>query len=146
MAKVFSIEDGNLNTKSIRSSLTKTYKDIDMSFERKPSGDIYKKEDAAAVKQAVKNLLLTNNTEKPFNPLFGGDLNRFLFELSEDYDEIELREQIYSAITNFEPRALVREINTQLNPDANNVSVRVVFQLINTPDVLEIDFSIARLR
>jgi len=73
--RAFSIEDGNLGSKTILTSRAKSSKDIDLSFAKKGSGDVFKKEDAAAVKQAVKNLLLTNFSEKPFLPRFGGNLN-----------------------------------------------------------------------
>ena len=66
--RAFSIEDGNLASKTILTSRTKSSEDIDLSFAAKPSGDVFKKTDAAAVKQAVKNLLLTNFSEKPFLP------------------------------------------------------------------------------
>ena len=75
VTKAFSLEDGNLSRKTLLGTKTKEYKDIDLTFTNKPSGDIYKKNEAAAVKQAVKNLLLTNSTEKPFEPYYGGDLN-----------------------------------------------------------------------
>lgn len=63
--------------------------DIDLTFNTKAGalneegvmqGDIYKKHDAAAVIQAVENILLTNHFEKPFNPFFGGNLRAMLFE------------------------------------------------------------------
>ena len=84
--RAFSMEDGNLATKSILATQKRTYKDIDLSFAKKTTGEIFKKTDAAAVKQAVKNVLLTSRLEKPFNPDFGAGLNRFLFDLnSKDY-------------------------------------------------------------
>ena len=74
MSRVFSQEDGNLSTRSIITSRTKSYADIDLTFTRKPGTvtDIYKKTDAAAVKQSVKNILMTNRVEKPFLPYYGG--------------------------------------------------------------------------
>ena len=44
MARVFSIEDGNLNTASITVSRNKVYSDIDLTFEKKGNGDIFKKQ------------------------------------------------------------------------------------------------------
>jgi len=146
MAKAFSIEDGNLSNIPIFSSIAKKYKDIDLTFEKKPTGDVYKKEDAAAVKQAVKNLLLTNYYEKPFQPFYGGDLNRFLFDLSEGFDVLEIKEQILTAIDTYEPRAEVQAINADVSPDQNRVNITVVFRVINTTDTVQLDLSIARLR
>ena len=48
----FAIEDGNINKKTLVVSRARVYQDIDLAFAKKPGGDIYKKVDAAAVKQA----------------------------------------------------------------------------------------------
>ncbi len=161
MARVFSQEDGNLDTRSIITSRNASYSDIDLTFQNKPGAssttilgefvsirrtDIFKKTDAAAVRQSVKNLLMTNSTEKPFDPYFGGDLNSFLFSLSEEFDEIEIQETIAHAITNFEPRAIVRGVDVKLSPDYNSVYVTVKFQVVNTGQQEEITVSLTRLR
>lgn len=60
--RALSIEDRKLGTATVIGSRTKLYKDIDLSFAKQPNvGDIYKKSDAAAVKQAMRNLLSTNH-------------------------------------------------------------------------------------
>ena len=59
-ARVLSQEDGKLNQSSVVTSRTRIYSDLDLTFTAKPNGEIYKKVDAAAVKQAIKNLILTN--------------------------------------------------------------------------------------
>jgi phage baseplate assembly protein W len=146
MAKAFSIEDGNLANTSLISSRTSSYKDIDLAFTAKPSGDIYKKTDAAAVKQAVKNLLLTGYYEKPFAPTYGGGLNDFLFSLSTEYDELDIKERIFDVIRNYEPRALCREVNVNVSPDMNNVSVTVIFQIRATSETVTVDVTLTRLR
>jgi len=145
-AKAFSIEDGNLQTKSIVAARQRQYTDIDLTFTNKATGDIYKKTNSAAVKQAVKNLLLTNRTEKPFQPYYGGDLNRFLFSLSEDFDEDDVKDNIAAAIQNHEPRVRVRDIQVLILPDSYDIKVTVIFQVISTSEVVSLDVSIARLR
>ena len=146
VTKAFSIEDGNLSTKSITTTRQLTFTDIDLTFTAKPCGEIYKKTDAAAVKQAIKNLLLTNKMEKPFDPYFGGNLNSFLFSLSEEFDEEECKESIIQAITNYEPRAIVRDVNITVVDDRHDVKVTIVFQVVNTSEIVSVDVSIARLR
>ena len=64
--RVLSTEDGNLQKSTLISSRAVDYLDIDLTFAKRPSGDIYKKKDAAAVKQSIKNLLLTDFYEKPW--------------------------------------------------------------------------------
>jgi phage baseplate assembly protein W len=144
--RVFAAEDGNL-TSSIVTSRKKIYSDIDLTFSKRPSGDIYKKSDAAAVKQAVKNLLLTNNYEKPFNPTYGGNLQGLLFELVDDpvvlYD---LRENIIEQIETFEPRAKVTNIEVNDQADNNAISVAVYFTVISTNEQVNVQTNISRLR
>lgn len=146
MARAFSIEDGNLATVPITSSVTRTYKDIDLKFANRPSGDLYKKTDAAAVKQAIKNLLMTNPTEKPFQPYFGAGLNDFLFNLSTEWDEFEINEKVTFAIENYEPRAKVLGVQSNINADQYSVTVRVIFQIITTNQTETIQVNLARLR
>jgi len=144
--RAFSIEDGNIGTKNLLSSRTETYKDIDLTFAKKASGDVFKKEHAAAVKQAIKNLLLTNFSEKPFQPRFGGNLNSFLFALNTDIDDDDLREQIIQAIEVFEPRVQVLNIDTNLRDDSHEIKVTVTFKMINTSQVESTQVNLTRLR
>lgn len=146
VSRAFAVEDGNLQTRSLVTSRNKLFSDIDLTFTNKISGDIYKKSDAAAVKQAVKNLLLTNRTEKPFQPSFGGDLNNLLFELVDNDTAYEIESAIKQSIVKYEPRALVQKVITNLQPDANTISVTVRFQVVNTQEIVTVDATITRLR
>lgn len=146
MAKAFSIEDGNLSNRPISSTIARRYKDIDLTFLNRPSGDLYKKTDAAAVKQSIKNLLLTNRTEKPFKPIYGGNLNSILFDLSEGYDELGIKESISLAVGNYEPRARVLEVNSIINPDFNSIQITVIFQMVTTLQIETVQVSLTRLR
>jgi len=146
MAKAFSIEDGNLSNVPLTSSITRTYRDIDLTFTARPSGDIYKKTDAAAVKQAIKNILLTNRTEKPFQPLYGGNLNDFLFNLSTEFDEFDIEEAVTLAVNNYEPRAKILSVKSNIQEDYNSVNVEVTFQILSTSEVATTVVSLARLR
>ena len=146
VTKAFSIEDGNLATRSIVVARRKEYKDIDLSFTNKTSGEIYKKTNAAAVKQSVKNLLLTNRTEKPFEPYYGGDLNKFLFELSSEFDAQDIQDHVVLAIENYEPRARVLDVQVYVFPDSYEVKVTVVFEVVSTSEITSVEVSLARTR
>lgn len=146
MAKAFSIEDGNLSNKPITASKSRTYKDIDCSFEKRPSGDVYKKTDAAAVKQAVRNLLLTNKGEKPFQPYYGSQLQRLLFSLDTEIDQDDIDQVVRNAIENYEPRARVLNVNTYFSPDYNSANVTVLFRVVNTMEEVTVTVTIARVR
>lgn len=143
--KAFSIEDGNLSA-SIVTTRNKKYSDIDLTFTARPSGDVYKKIDAAAVKQSVKNLLLTSRYEKPFQPNFGANLNSALFALDTDYDPDYIQDLIADAIAKYEPRARVLEISLNLLPETNALDATVVFQVVNTNETVSVDVALTRLR
>lgn len=145
--RVFSTEDGSIGTTAITTSRSVAYSDIDLTFAKRPGGDIYKKTDAAAVKQAVKNLLLTNKYEKPFEPLYGGDLYGLLFELAVDpVIQADLRDEIVDQLETYEPRARVTNVQTQLDPDNNSVDVQIYFTVISTNEEVVLETSISRLR
>ena len=56
------------------------FTDLDIMFTAHPiSGDITTKKDSDAVMRSVRNILLTNNYERPFKPNFGADLRSQLF-------------------------------------------------------------------
>ena len=94
VAKAFSIEDGNQNTLTLVGARKRVYSDVDLTFAKRLDGDVFKKKNAAAVKQSVKNILMTNYTEKPFQPFFGGNLSDFLFELNDGIEDEEVEDWI----------------------------------------------------
>ena len=146
MATKLSTEDGNLSVSTLIGTRTKLYKDIDLTFANKPSGEIFKKVDAAAVKQAVKNLILTNYFEKPFQPKFGGNLRDMLFDLADDDAEEDIEDRIKAAITIFEPRAQALNVTAIATPDRNSIRVTAEFRVINTQETVTVTTVLARLR
>lgn len=141
MAKVFSTEDGNLNG-SVRVIKERQYSDLDLSFAARTvtDGDVYRKTDAAAVKQAIKTLLLTNRNEKPYRPQFGGNLGGLLFSLADEDTGAEIANRIKNAIARYEPRAEILSLRVSATPDYNSVSVKLEFRVVSTNvvDTLEL--------
>lgn len=144
--RVLSTEDGNLQKSTLISSRTVDYLDIDLTFAKRPSGDIYKKKDAAAVKQSIKNLLLTDFYEKPFQPFFGANLRAMLFELADEDTEDEVEENIRNAINKYEPRAEILTITVNVLPDQNDMRVSVYFKIISTQETVTFTTNLSRLR
>ena len=141
MAKVFSTEDGKLSG-SVRVIKERQYSDLDLSFAARTvtDGDVYKKTDAAAVKQSIKTLLLTNRNEKPYRPKFGANLSGLLFSLTDEDTGAEIASRIKNTITQYEPRAEIISLRVSATPDYNSVSVKIEFRVVNTNivDVLDL--------
>lgn len=140
MAKVFTPEDADL-TSSIRVVKERVYSDLDLTFgARTPEwgydsaagGDILKKTDAAAVKQSIKNLILTNNFEKPYRPQFGANLSSMLFELADADTGDEILSMIKRSIERYEPRAKVLNIDVYAGLSTNTISVNLEFRVVGT--------------
>jgi phage baseplate assembly protein W len=147
MGKAFSIEDGNLSNSPITTSVKRTNSDIDCSFERNPTtNDVYKKTEAAAVRQSIKNLLMTNRGSVPFKPVYGGDLESFLFQLDTEIESYDIEEAVRTQIELFEPRAVLRRVTANIQGDYNSVSLTIVFQVINTSKVVTMELAISRAR
>ena len=55
------------------------YTDIDVNLTKNvQSNDISLKYDVNAIAQSIKNIVLTNKTEKIFNPKFGADTDHLI--------------------------------------------------------------------
>ena len=75
------------------------YSDIDIMFTAHPiSGDVTTKKDSDAVRRSVRNILLTNNYERPFKPNFGSNLTNRLFELRGIGAKKRVRKDIIEAL------------------------------------------------
>ena len=146
VARAFAVEDGNTNTQGINVARKRVYKDIDLTFAKRPDNDVYKKNDAAAVKQSVKNILLTNYAEKPFVPEFGANLNDFLFNLDTEFDNDLIEESIIQAINDYEPRAQVLNVNVTANGEYHEIIATVTFRVLSTNDTVTIELDLTRLR
>lgn len=146
ITKSLSIEDANLAQRSIVSAREQVYSDIDLSFAKKSNGDIFKKTEAAAVKQAVKTLIQTNFGERPFNYYFGANIRALLFEPVTPDTIAEIDINIRLAIQNFEPRAELLDVRVLDEIDKNSVNVSVRFKVISTNEVVEIKTAFSRLR
>ena len=145
--RAFAQEDTNLQAASIATTREKQYTDIDLTFKAKPSsGEIFKKTDAAAVKQSVKTLVMTNLLEKPFRPRFGGNVRAQLFELADRGRSSIIRRNIIDNIQVFEPRAQVLDVIVNLQPDSHSLDVTIKFKVVNTEEQVEFTTTLARLR
>jgi hypothetical protein len=145
MARALSAEDQNL-TSSILTSRVRKYKDIDLTFAKKQTGDVYKKEDAAAVKQAIRSLLLTNRLERPFQPAFGANIRSYLFELIGTDTPNEIRRNIITSIEIFEPRAEILGLSVFPLENNNEIRVNLIVQVKNTTQQINFSFVVSRLR
>ena len=128
-------------------SNTRQFTDLDLNFTPHPvTGDVGFKVDENAIKQAVKNLVLTQNFERPFHSEIGSSLRSLLFEPATPMTKEILRKTITDTITNFEPRVELIGVDINYTLDDTAVNVRVRFKVINTFTPIDVNLTLERTR
>jgi phage baseplate assembly protein W len=126
---------------------TRTFSDIDMAFLANPvSKDIYKKYDENAIKQSIKNLILTKNFERPFRSDIGSQISSLLFEPITPVLRATIKKTITNTIISYEPRVNLLSVEVLLSPDNNGVYVTIVFSIVNTSTPISVDLFLERTR
>ena len=94
------------------------YSDLNLFFQRNPN-DISPLRDIDAVRQSVKNLVLTNFFERPFHPELGSNVTALLFEPADQFTGIAIRDEIQKVVEEFEPRVNNVVVQVFADIDAN---------------------------
>lgn len=128
-------------------TITNRYSDIDFLFTKHPvSNDLVLSFDEQAVIRSVRNILLTNHYEVPFNSAFGSNIRKMLFEpISPTYAGL-IRREIEDSINNFEPRVELQSVDVLISPDENFYRVNISFYMVNRAEPITVDFILERLR
>ena len=137
---------GNL-TKAKIVSRRKGHRDLDLKLAIHPiRKDLNVLKDDNAIKNAVKNLLVTNANERPFQPFLGANLRGLLFEPADTLTKIALRENISNVLNNHEPRIIVQDIDIKDLPDENAYRILVKFKIKEYDSNDTVEIVLRRLR
>lgn len=132
----------------MRSSvLPNKFTDFSLSFIAHPNtGDIPLLKNENAVKNAVKNLVMTGFYERPFYPDKGCGIYQSLFELISPATAISIQNHIETTLYNWEPRINVTDVDVVPDYDNNGYGVTIRYEILNEVDVKEIDFFLERIK
>lgn len=123
------------------------YSDIDLNFSRNPiTNDVSIIEDDSSIKAAVRNIILTNLGERPFNPFLGSSVRGLLFEQATPVTAGLLQERIITALNNFEPRINILEVQVQSSLDGGSFLVKIFFRMIGEGRTQIVPITLKRLR
>lgn len=126
---------------------TRVFQDLDLNFTPHPvTNDIVRKFDENAIKQSIKNLILTRNYEKPFHSEIGSPVRALMFDLVTPLTAITIKRAIIDVINNFEPRVELMEVEPVVSPDNNALYVSIVFKIRNTERPVTLDLLLERTR
>lgn len=123
------------------------YKDIDTLFAAHPvTGKLNTLTNNEAVARAVKNLVLTNKGERPYQPFIGGDVNASLFELNDGTIEDEVKQAIEDTVREYEPRAELISVFANQKIDNNALTITIKFRVVNQTDPIIVNVFLERVR
>tara|TARA_R100000995_G_C3399639_1_gene84281 strand:+ start:101 stop:502 length:402 start_codon:yes stop_codon:yes gene_type:complete len=111
--------------------VSRSFKDISLSFSPHPvTKDLPILKNESAIRRSVRNIVETIPTEKFFNPNFGSDVYKSLFEFVDFGTANIIQEQIKTSVNNFEPR--VENVNVEVNPspDENEFDITVIYDIV----------------
>lgn len=110
------------------------------------SQDITLLKDEDAVKESIKNLLLTDPGERLMQPFLGAGIRGLLFENITPGTLKLIEEKVTTTIKTYEPRAELIDVTVSSQFDDNKVSVSVIFYIRNSDQPIELDVILERIR
>lgn len=129
------------------STSARTYVDLDLDFGPNPvTKDVNKKVGDRAIITAVKNLILLNYFEKPFNPSIGSNVRRLLFEPMDAGTGAFLEKEITLTIKNYEPRVKLNNVYVDTDNENQGYNVTIEFFIVNRIEPVTVTFFLERLR
>ena len=99
-----------------------------------------------AVINSLKNLILTNHYERPFQPDIGSNVRKLLFENLDIVTSTALEREIEQVIKNYEPRVRLESVSVAPNFDDNAFTVNMQFSIVNRTEPVSVTFQLERLR
>ena len=125
------------------SLISKSFRDFSLTFEKNVvTNDILSLKNEAAIKESVKNIVLYNFYEKPFDPFFGGNILGLLFENSTPTMVLEVKNRIEQSIEIHEPRVTAVTVEVQFEENRNELNCRIQYLILGISPKFD-DISIA---
>lgn len=125
----------------------KFFSDFNMSFAtHDTTKDLSVLTNENSVKQAIKNLILTDVYERPFQPGIGCNIRNVLFELFSPQTSDRAKTYIRETIEQYEPRASIKDISVSPNVDRNSLAATIKFSIINTVEIQNLTVLVDRIR
>ena len=135
------------NVFTSKSKKINLYQDFKKNLEISPiSEDITVWKDEDAVKESIKNLILTDRGERLMQPDLGGDINALLFENITPAVLVLIQNQVRTTIELHEPRAELIDVVASSNIDDNVVRVNIQFYITNVQQPIKLDVFLERTR
>lgn len=123
------------------------YSDLDLDFISHPNtGAIVIKKGNEAIKRSVRNLILTNFYDRPFQPQIGSNVHKLLFENATPLTAVFIKDAIKEVLRNYEPRIELKEVSAVFNFDNNAYNVTLNYIILNRSEPVTQTMFLERVR
>lgn len=123
------------------------YADLDLDFMPHPTtGDVMKKTGEEAIKRSVRNLIMTNYFDRPFQSGIGSDVRALLFENITPLTAIYLQDAITIMLNRWEPRIRLENVKVTADVDNNGFNVRLEYIILNRESPVVTTIFLERIR
>jgi phage baseplate assembly protein W len=123
------------------------YADLDLDFMAHPTTkDVMKKTGIEAIKRSVRNLVLTNFYDRPFQPYIGSNALKLLFDNATPITANFLNNAIREVIENYEPRVRIQDLRVDFDVDNNGYNVTLYIVVVNRNEPAIINLFLERIR
>ena len=97
-----------------------------------------------AIKQSIKNLVLTNPGEKHFQPNVGSRVFNLLFEPLDAFTADAVKDEVINTINQYEPRVELTKVDVTAIPEGNKLNITLEYRIVGLPIVETIEFVLQR--
>ncbi len=126
--------------------VSRSFKDLSFNFTKNPiTNDIVVLKNEEAIKQSVKNLVLTKLGERLFRPELGTDSTSYLFELNKEIASNELLQQIENILVTYESRIKLQRIDIDIDDGLYSFDISIEYLIVGLPpEVQNLSFILVR--
>ena len=126
---------------------SRTFKDLDLDFGlNSVTKDVNKLTDAESIKRSVRNLINTNNYERPFHPEIGSGIRGLLFEPATELTTHFMQQKIAEVLNQYEPRIILTGVKVRADDSRNAYNCTISFLIVGSQEPVEVDTFLERLR
>lgn len=123
------------------------YSDFFTDLDKHPiRSTVLRKTNVDAVKQSLRNLMLTDRGERLFQPNLGGNIRAMLFENITSQTFLTMQEHIKDVIEAHEPRADVIDVVIAQTSQEHEVQITIIFRVVNVQEPVTLELLLERVR
>ena len=116
--------------------VSRGFKDISLSFQVNPlSKDLIAIKNETAIARSIRNLVLTLQGERFFNPILGSRVSKLLFSNVDEVTASAIEYEITNTIENFEPRVELTSVKVKAEDELLEYNVTIRYNIVGI-DVL----------